>query len=83
MIPVVVENVRAPKKRREDLIPAILSVFFFFFFFLQEPRLVMYCEHRARLGTEDVIILYSITRAILPNAHASALARMHRGALLP
>ena len=78
MIPVVVENVRAPKKRWEHLIPAILSVFFF----LLQPRFVMYCEHRARLGTEDVIILYSITRAILPNAHASALARMRRGALL-
>ena len=52
------------------------------FFFFAQPRFVMYCEHRARLGTEDVIILYSITRAILPNAHVSDLARMCRGVLL-
>ena len=61
--------------------------FLFFFFFC--CSLVLWCIANIALGqgmktlyTVAFFILYPITRAILPNAHASDLLRMRRGALL-
>ena len=55
MISVVVENIRAPENV-ENIWYRLYKLFFFFFWL--QPRFVMYCEHRARSGTENVIRLH-------------------------